>query len=120
MPTSPGKKDWTPQKTSLKDVFAKQGVTVEVQTKIGEGCPKPDETPWIEAEESKLKDAEEQRKSRLSKTFKELQKDGDFSPNPKIGGQYDKYGNLRKMLEGGLESITIKATETCRESRDCR
>ena len=44
---SPAKKDMTPQKTSLKDVFAKQGVTVEVQTKIGEGCPKPDETPWI-------------------------------------------------------------------------
>ena len=101
MLTSKGSsKDATPQKTSLKDVLAKQGVIAEVYTKIGEGSPKPDETPWIEAEESKLKDAEEQRKSRLNKTFKELQKDGAFKPKPKIGGNYDAYGNLRKNVGG--------------------
>ena len=103
MPSKSGKKDATPpQKTTLKDVFAKQGVHVKIEAKMGdEGCPKnDDEMSWLEAEEKRLKDAVEERKSTLCKSVKELQQAGEFTPKAKIGGSFDKYGNPRKNVGG--------------------
>ena len=82
---------------SLQDVLAKQGYEVSVQTKKSEGGVKMKESSWL----SDVEEDASAKPSVLSKSVKDMQKDGDFMGSAKIGGNYDRFGIVRRNVGGG-------------------
>ena len=106
------------QKTSLTDAFAKQGVVWRCKQSLGKGT----EARWnILACERRDEDQrdKETKVSRLVKTVKDQQKDGDFDNKPMIGGATIDLETFGQTWGGGHGPSQIRVIETCPESRDC-